>query len=44
MTTFSSIIRQQWRYNYGDTQFLMFFVGNRNIKEEAQRAGARRNT
>ena len=34
MTTFSSIIKQQWRYNYGDTQFLMYFVGNRGIKKK----------
>lgn len=29
MVTFSSIIRQQWRYNYGDTEFLMFFISNK---------------
>jgi hypothetical protein len=34
MTTFSSIIKQQWRYNYGDTQFLMYFVGNRGLKNK----------
>jgi hypothetical protein len=34
MTTFSSIIRQQWRYNYGDTQFLMYFVGNKKMKKK----------
>ena len=34
MTNFSSIIRQQWRYNYGDTQFLMFFVGNKGLKKK----------
>ncbi len=32
--TFSSLIKQQWRYNYGDTQFLMFFVGNRGVKKK----------
>jgi cellulose synthase/poly-beta-1,6-N-acetylglucosamine synthase-like glycosyltransferase len=34
VTTFSSLIKQQWRYNYGDTQFLMFFVGNKGIKKK----------
>jgi cellulose synthase/poly-beta-1,6-N-acetylglucosamine synthase-like glycosyltransferase len=32
--TFSSLIKQQWRYNYGDTQFLMFFVGKNKIKRD----------
>jgi len=34
MVTFSSIIRQQWRYNYGDTQFLMFFLGHEKAKKK----------
>ncbi len=24
--TFSNLAKQQWRYNYGDTQFLMYFI------------------
>ncbi len=24
--TFTDLVKQQWRYNYGDTQFLMYFV------------------
>jgi cellulose synthase/poly-beta-1,6-N-acetylglucosamine synthase-like glycosyltransferase len=32
--TFSSLIKQQWRYNYGDTQFLMFFIGKNKIKRD----------
>lgn len=32
--TFSALIKQQWRYNYGDTQFLMFFVGKNKIKRD----------
>jgi cellulose synthase (UDP-forming) len=31
--TFSELSRQQWRYNYGDTQFLMYFMGRlRNFR------------
>ncbi|MDE1856887.1 MAG: glycosyltransferase [Candidatus Micrarchaeota archaeon] len=26
--TFTSLIKQQWRYNYGDTQFLGYFMRN----------------
>ena len=25
ITTFTALTRQQWRYNYGDTQFLGYF-------------------
>jgi cellulose synthase/poly-beta-1,6-N-acetylglucosamine synthase-like glycosyltransferase len=25
--TFSELVNQQWRYNYGDTQFLLYFLG-----------------
>ncbi|MGC8676116.1 MAG: glycosyltransferase [Candidatus Micrarchaeia archaeon] len=28
LTTFTDLVRQQWRYNYGDTQFLMHFIKN----------------
>ena len=27
--TFSELAKQQWRYNYGDTQFLAYFLGRR---------------
>ena len=26
ITTFTALARQQWRYNYGDTQFLRYFI------------------
>ena len=26
ITTFTALDRQQWRYNYGDTQFLLYFL------------------
>ncbi len=26
LTTFTELVRQQWRYNYGDTQFLVHFI------------------
>ncbi|MEM0147385.1 MAG: glycosyltransferase, partial [Candidatus Micrarchaeaceae archaeon] len=28
LTTFTELARQQWRYNYGDTQFLLHFIRN----------------
>ncbi|MEM4097549.1 MAG: glycosyltransferase [Candidatus Micrarchaeaceae archaeon] len=30
--TFSALMKQQWRYNYGDTQFLNFFYKHRHSK------------
>jgi cellulose synthase/poly-beta-1,6-N-acetylglucosamine synthase-like glycosyltransferase len=29
ITTFSAVVKQQWRYNYGDTQFLSYFFKRR---------------
>jgi cellulose synthase (UDP-forming) len=40
MMTFSSIIRQQWRYNYGDTQFLMYFIQKKGVKKKLNRAAS----
>ncbi len=31
--TFSALMKQQWRYNYGDTQFLWFFYKHRHSKK-----------
>ncbi len=31
--TFTQLAKQQWRYNYGDTQFLQFFYKNRHSKK-----------
>jgi cellulose synthase (UDP-forming) len=25
ITTFTELVKQQWRYNYGDTQFMMYY-------------------
>ncbi len=39
ITTFTALARQQWRYNYGDTQFLGYFfnkVLNREVKLESR--------
>ncbi len=33
ITTFTQLVRQQWRYNYGDTQFLRYFYRYRKPKE-----------
>ena len=38
--TFTELVKQQWRYNYGDTQFLMYFFrrsisGNGNSKKQS---------
>ena len=33
ITTFTALARQQWRYNYGDTQFLGYFFGKLISKE-----------
>ena len=30
---FSDLVKQQWRYNYGDTQFLLYFLKNRQGKD-----------
>jgi cellulose synthase (UDP-forming) len=29
VTTFTALVKQQWRYNYGDTQFLSYFFKKR---------------
>ncbi|MGA2799948.1 MAG: glycosyltransferase [Candidatus Micrarchaeaceae archaeon] len=29
VTTFTALVKQQWRYNYGDTQFLTYFFKKR---------------
>ncbi|MDE1860352.1 MAG: glycosyltransferase [Candidatus Micrarchaeota archaeon] len=31
MTTFTELAKQQWRYNYGDTQFLFYFLRKKNL-------------
>ena len=35
ITTFTALARQQWRYNYGDTQFLGYFFGKLISKKVA---------
>jgi cellulose synthase (UDP-forming) len=35
ITTFTALARQQWRYNYGDTQFLRYFI-DKLIKKKVQ--------
>jgi cellulose synthase/poly-beta-1,6-N-acetylglucosamine synthase-like glycosyltransferase len=32
VTTFTGLMRQQWRYNYGDTQFMFYFLKKRPRK------------
>ncbi len=32
LTTFTQLAKQQWRYNYGDTQFLRYFYKYKNPK------------
>ncbi len=35
ITTFTELVKQQWRYNYGDTQFMMYYMkkmNNPNVK------------
>ena len=29
ITTFTALVKQQWRYNYGDTQFILYFLRNK---------------
>ncbi len=29
INTFTALVKQQWRYNYGDTQFLFYFLKNK---------------
>ena len=33
ITTYSALVRQQWRYNYGDTQFIKYYLV-RSMKEK----------
>ncbi len=33
ITTFSQLVKQHWRYNYGDTQFLWYFYSNKKSKK-----------
>ncbi|MDE1866033.1 MAG: glycosyltransferase [Candidatus Micrarchaeota archaeon] len=41
VTTFSGLIKQQWRYNYGDTQFLMYFLNSKKgIKKKLSSQGS----
>ncbi len=35
ITSFSALVRQQWRYNYGDTQFIKYFLNNKPKKRSA---------
>lgn len=30
ITTFTELVKQQWRYNYGDTQFVMYYLKRMN--------------
>lgn len=30
ITTFTELVKQQWRYNYGDTQFVMYYLKRLN--------------
>ena len=30
ITTFTELVKQQWRYNYGDTQFMMYYMDRLN--------------
>ncbi len=39
METFSSLVKQQWRYNYGDTQFIKYYF-NRSDKSKKLSAWA----
>ena len=32
--TFSKLVRQQWRYNYGDTQFISYFFKKKGFKKK----------
>ncbi len=36
ITTFTDLVKQQWRYNYGDTQFMLYYL-NRSKNPEAKR-------
>ena len=36
ITTFTDLVKQQWRYNYGDTQFLFYFM-NRIKQKDAKK-------
>lgn len=36
MTTFTNLAKQQWRYNYGGTQFLGYFLKNRKRVKSAR--------
>ena len=36
--TFTELVKQQWRYNYGDTQFLMYFMKRRNNKDSKKQS------
>ncbi len=33
ITTFSSLVKQQWRYNYGDTQFISYFFKRNGLSK-----------
>ncbi len=38
ITTFTELVKQQWRYNYGDTQFMMYYwdrLGSPNLKKRS---------
>ncbi|MGI0100895.1 MAG: glycosyltransferase [Candidatus Micrarchaeaceae archaeon] len=32
ITTFSKLVKQQWRYNFGDTQFILYYLGKKERK------------
>ncbi|MDE1871147.1 MAG: glycosyltransferase [Candidatus Micrarchaeota archaeon] len=32
--TFSQLVKQQWRYNYGDTQFVSYFLRKKEFKKQ----------
>ncbi len=34
VTTFSSLVKQQWRYNYGDTQFIGYFFKRNGLSKK----------
>jgi cellulose synthase/poly-beta-1,6-N-acetylglucosamine synthase-like glycosyltransferase len=34
ITTFTGLVKQQWRYNYGDTQFIAYFLKKKDKKKK----------
>ena len=32
ISTFSKLMKQQWRYNFGDTQFILYYLGKKERK------------